>query len=586
MPLVAGACRCCLFVTGLTRASVRLLAVSPADCSWQCVVVPVATLSFLVMLLVGATIDLLRFLRQHSTTIEWKPSARVAVPDQVVDVWMRLRAKARVNVLGVRLVASKYVVDVVPTEVSRRVSLLARTSVQLTSSVARLSRRHGTSARVAVDDTHDTIMNCAVTDNVTTREAVTDEVQTESPDNAPCTAKVEQLSTTTSSRSVKDALAGEHEPVTGRAAFTGTKRLPQRAKEPRQRPSGRLSLVQARAEAAELIETRGGHRDRKSGAFIVPVDDTLEPERTERLLAAPFALRRTRAADAFQSREGFFMFRVNGSSCVGRWYRLIVVSLNMSFGVLSGLQPLLNPDSAEATAQTMCVMALQLSMSLICWWVLPDADRIISHFAGMQFLLEGLSTGALLGANSGRVPSSASTFGVTNSSASSIGVNDSGGVPPVHGEVLFEVGFVLSLLAMVVPMLQLLEQRFVTPMIGVVMERDCSPLALLAAFYILVVGLPRRLGVMLGAIEGQNGLDAGVAAGSASADAGDEVDAGGDYNASDEDFTVGEDGCHRDAAQVGAVDVDEAAVKVSRLLARGIAAKEVNAKEVSLPLNS
>ena len=110
MPLAllvcAGACRCCLFVTGLTRASVRLLAASPAACGTQCIAVPVATLAILVLLVVGAAIDLLRLHRQHSAAIEWKASAKVAKPDQVVDLWMRLRAKARVSTLGVGLMAS------------------------------------------------------------------------------------------------------------------------------------------------------------------------------------------------------------------------------------------------------------------------------------------------------------------------------------------------------------------------------------------------------------------------------------------------------------------------------------------------
>ena len=335
----------------------------------------------------------------------------------------------------------------------------------------------------------------------------------------------------------------------------------------------------------ELLELRGGHRDRKSGNFSLPADDALEPERTERLLAAPFALSHPRAADAFQSREGFFMFRVNGSSRVGHWYRLIVVSLNMAFGALSGLQVLLKPGSADATAQTTCVMALQLGMSVTCFWFLPDADRIISRFAGTQFFFEGLSTLALLSASSG---SPASTLSATNSSGLTLGVTDSGGgdgVAPVHGKVLRQAGFVLSLLAMVVPMLQLLEQRLVTPTLGAIKARGGSPLALLATFYILAVGLPRRLMAMIGNIESRNDweLNVGNAAGSASADAGDEVDAGSQYDAGSVDSMAEQEHRHHKQPQVGAVDVGEAAIKVSRLLARGVAAKEANAKDLGLP---
>ena len=48
-------------------------------------------------------------------------------------------------------------------------------------------------------------------------------------------------------------------------------------------PSGsnlRLSLLNARKRVAERISGRGGHRDRKSGAFAMPEDDMSEPERS------------------------------------------------------------------------------------------------------------------------------------------------------------------------------------------------------------------------------------------------------------------------------------------------------------------
>ena len=35
------------------------------------------------------------------------------------------------------------------------------------------------------------------------------------------------------------------------------------------------------------------------------------------------------------------MFRVNGATFIGRWYRVLVVLANMLFGLLAGLQPLL-----------------------------------------------------------------------------------------------------------------------------------------------------------------------------------------------------------------------------------------------------
>ena len=155
-------------------------------------------------------------------------------------------------------------------------------------------------------------------------------------------------------------------------------------------------LAAARASANARLSVRG-HRDRKSGGYSLPEDDTKEPQRTERLLAAPFAWRRSVVSDAFQAREGYLLFRVNGGSCVGRNYRMLVVVVNMAFGVLSGMQPLLMPSgSVPAYVQTALIVALQLGMSGLCFFVLPDADRLISRFAATQFLLEGISTCVLL----------------------------------------------------------------------------------------------------------------------------------------------------------------------------------------------
>ena len=180
---------------------------------------------------------------------------------------------------------------------------------------------------------------------------------------------------------------------------------------------------------------------------------------------------RSKPLDAFQSREGFFMFRVNGHTAFGRWYRILVILLNMTFGFLSGLQPLLTPGSKGALAQTAMVLSLQLGMALACFRFLPDADRIISRFAATQFLFEGLSTAALLSASIGNPPDEealaamvpAAPNDTTASSTTSEMVNSATSPVASADEVeqwlsLRDTGFVLSLLAMACPMLQLLEQ--------------------------------------------------------------------------------------------------------------------------------
>jgi hypothetical protein len=89
------------------------------------------------------------------------------------------------------------------------------------------------------------------------------------------------------------------------------------------------------------------------------------------------------------AREGFLLFRVNGSNRVGLSYRVLVLVINVFFGILSGVSPLLSPGSVWALGQTSLVLALQMLMALLCCRYLPDADRVVSRIAGIQFLAEG-----------------------------------------------------------------------------------------------------------------------------------------------------------------------------------------------------
>ena len=391
--------------------------------------------------------------------------------------------------------------------------------------------------------------------------------------------------------------------------------------------SSRLSMARARARAFDRLSTHG-HRDRKSGAFGVPEDDTKEPERTERLLASPFSFNRQRIGDKFQSIEGFLLFRVHGKSRVGAGYRFIVIFVNIIFGIVSGVQPLIPVGSSYALTQTFLILGLQFGMSSICFYFLPDADRIISRFAGTQFLLEGLSSTSLLVAEH-RVRelalaamTAANATTVVNSTA--LQWNEVGSGLLEFGSASLEMdvaltsatnisrlavdataldtelfgadtviaayrwvedvqllGFLFSLLAMAVPMIQLLEQRFCTPGINVIKAKGGNPLALLAAAYMLAVSLPRQISNLI-ASAGSGGLDAATSAGSASADAGDEaMETGGE---TDVDAQGGGDDPKGAEIELSGESVGDAAAKTARLLARAVAAKEAASKNMPAPV--
>ena len=291
-----------------------------------------------------------------------------------------------------------------------------------------------------------------------------------------------------------------------------------------------------------------GFSDRKAGGFSLPTEDAREPGRTERLLAAPFAFRHKRAGDVFQAMEGFLLFRVNASSRVGMGYRLVVIGCNMLFGALAACgRCCTRARRGQHASGRHLRAAVQPVAPLLCGK--PDADRVISTFAGTQFLFEGLSTAVLLGP--------------------AFGPNE------VDTDVL-ATAFALSIVAMLVPILQLLEQRLVTPTVNVVSRKGCDPFALMAAAWILLVSLPSLLMKLITSIDdgAERTLDKAGAAGS-SADAGDE--AAGDGAAADAAKSAA---AEQQSSGVGAEVVVETATKSSKLIARSVAAKEASAIDV------
>ena len=288
--------------------------------------------------------------------------------------------------------------------------------------------------------------------------------------------------------------------------------------------------------------------DRKSGAYGgLPKEEIEEPARTERLLASPFALRRACATDAWQAREGFMMFRVHGAGRASRFFRLALLLVNMLFGTLSGLRPLIRPRSSAAYAQSGVVLCLQIGMSFVCCTWLPDADRLISRFMGTKFLLEGTSTAVLL---------------LTAVSTASAPLGS-------HPDLAFR----LALSAMAVPVVQLAEQRCLTPIYGVLYSRSCNAAALCAALYMLGMSLPRqikKIGLFIAGHQAKEGDGGG--------------DAQEDLADNAEDGEGGEaEPLKRSGSNVEASSeqIEEAVAKAAKLAARAIAAKEMAAKQMA-----
>ena len=76
---------CCIFVTGLTRSSVKILAAQPPGCAASCYLLPILVLIFLVTIVAAAFVDLRRLHKRHGKMIQWKAAGKAAKPSDVAD---------------------------------------------------------------------------------------------------------------------------------------------------------------------------------------------------------------------------------------------------------------------------------------------------------------------------------------------------------------------------------------------------------------------------------------------------------------------------------------------------------------------
>ena len=109
-----------------------------------------------------------------------------------------------------------------------------------------------------------------------------------------------------------------------------------------------------------------------------------------------------------------------------------------------------------------------------CWT--PDADRVVNFFVSTQFLFEAIATFLLLLAN-------------TIDAAGPVGA-------------LLTAGFCFSLVALCLPILVLLEQRLITPMVKLLCYKERRTLTLCGALYLLAFGMMRNVQKMCAALAG------------------------------------------------------------------------------------
>ena len=128
-----------------------------------------------------------------------------------------------------------------------------------------------------------------------------------------------------------------------------------------------------------VICRRGGRytiMDRARGEFKPDEGEREEPDRTERLLAHPFSLVRTKAADSLDALKLTWMARASGGAFVGVSFDLVAMTVQVVITVTLCVGIAITKGSTSALVQVGAVMTLQLGTFLYVIMASPSNDRI------------------------------------------------------------------------------------------------------------------------------------------------------------------------------------------------------------------
>jgi len=165
----------------------------------------------------------------------------------------------------------------------------------------------------------------------------------------------------------------------------------------------RLKLAPfTRACAKVLFKGRRTPRavQRLQGKFTKLATDLEEPKRTERLLAHPFALFKSRASDMEEAMTFWLFPRVSGRTFLGLTFAWSSMLVQVTVSVLSGLGPHLDQRRWPASAQVGSVASIKLVWCAVLVICNPCACGVGNATVALQFMIEGVSALLLLLASS------------------------------------------------------------------------------------------------------------------------------------------------------------------------------------------
>jgi hypothetical protein len=158
-----------------------------------------------------------------------------------------------------------------------------------------------------------------------------------------------------------------------------------------------ISKIRLRCCPDRIRGKRFNLMNRVRGDWTKSKEDVVEPDRTERLLAHPVMLLRPRAGDAIDGNKLLWLNRASGSYGIsGILYEWLLLLIQLSIAILTGIGPVIEPGSPEADAQMFAVICLQYGIAVYTMFGGPSADRIDNFVITAQYLTEGTCTLLLL----------------------------------------------------------------------------------------------------------------------------------------------------------------------------------------------
>jgi hypothetical protein len=177
--------------------------------------------------------------------------------------------------------------------------------------------------------------------------------------------------------------------------------------------------------------------DRARGKLTKPEEEMKEPQRTERLLRRVCRLRHRNLADTLDAYQFAFFPRSGGARASHLFFDHGGMTVQLVIAVLSGVGTHLEKGTVAAALTVASTCALQLLGALYCLVCWPSSDKGDACMVGLQVLTESVRTGLLLLQ-----------------------------LPIPHAAIsLREVSFVLSLVAIGVPMFRFFYDGFVVPVV-------------------------------------------------------------------------------------------------------------------------